>query len=54
MELLGDGDIMNVGEVVAEAGIATALIKIGNTAGEITVKASTQGVKTNSYLFSVK
>jgi beta-galactosidase len=35
----GDAEVLNPGEIKTEAGIATALIRIGNTKGEIKVSA---------------
>lgn len=35
----GDAEVLNPGEIKTEAGIATALIKIGNTKGEIKISA---------------
>ncbi|WP_066633032.1 glycoside hydrolase family 2 TIM barrel-domain containing protein [Labilibacter marinus] len=46
-------EVMNVGEIKAEAGIATALIKIGNKAKSVNVKASSEGLKSNQLTFEV-
>ena len=49
----GDIEIMNVGEVQAEAGIATALIRIGATNGKFEVAAKSSGLS-GSLKFEVK
>ncbi|PWD99048.1 glycoside hydrolase family 2 protein [Marinilabilia rubra] len=38
----GDAEIMNVGKVQAEAGIATALVRIGKTGGSISLAAKSE------------
>ncbi|GAA3617259.1 glycoside hydrolase family 2 TIM barrel-domain containing protein [Flavivirga amylovorans] len=49
----GDVKTLNVEKVKAEAGIATALIRIGNTKGKITISANAVDL-TGSYTISVK
>lgn len=39
VKITGDAKIVNVGSIKAEAGIATAVMRIGDTPGEITVSA---------------
>ncbi|MDO7173165.1 glycoside hydrolase family 2 protein [Mariniflexile sp. AS56] len=45
LEINGDAQLMNIGNITAEAGIATALIKIGKKSGAITFNASSQNLK---------
>ncbi|TXG39101.1 glycoside hydrolase family 2 TIM barrel-domain containing protein [Seonamhaeicola maritimus] len=44
VEINGDAELMNQGSIEAEAGIATALIKIGKQAGTISVKATSNSL----------
>ena len=43
LKLSGDVELMNLGDIVAEAGIATALLKIGNKAEDIILEADAPG-----------
>ncbi|MRT91985.1 glycoside hydrolase family 2 TIM barrel-domain containing protein [Ancylomarina sp. 16SWW S1-10-2] len=47
-----DVEIMNVGDIKAEAGIATALIKLGESKGEIRFTASSGELKTKAFKFT--
>ena len=47
LEIKGDIEILNVGDVVAEAGIATALIRIGAIKGQAEVEAHSSGLDGN-------
>ena len=53
LELLGDAEIMNVGSVKAEAGIATALIRIGDSQGKIVVSATAGNMELKEFEFVV-
>ncbi|MEM6885863.1 MAG: glycoside hydrolase family 2 TIM barrel-domain containing protein [Verrucomicrobiota bacterium] len=48
----GDVELLNVEPVQAEAGIATALIRIGETGGPIKATASADGLKTGGLAFN--
>lgn len=52
-EITGDVEIMNLGEIEAEAGIATALIRIGTTKEEVSITANSGDLK-GEFSFSVK
>ena len=43
LKLSGDVELMNLGDIVAEAGIATALLKIGDKAEDIILEADAPG-----------
>ena len=47
----GDGDLVSPGSISTEAGIATAMIRIGDHAGEITVLAKTEGLPETALTF---
>jgi beta-galactosidase len=51
VNISGDASIMNVDEVKAEAGIATALIRIGQIGGEIKVVAESGALRMSEYVF---
>ncbi|MGJ8724074.1 MAG: glycoside hydrolase family 2 TIM barrel-domain containing protein [Roseibacillus sp.] len=42
LQLEGDAEVLNVGPIVAEAGVATALLRIGSEPGEVRFKASSK------------
>jgi len=44
---------MNQGAIKTEAGIATALVRIKNKAGEVKVVAKTKNLSPSSYQFKV-
>jgi len=54
LKIDGEIEIMNVEKIQAEAGIATALIKIGNTKGESKVSASTSQLSSGNFKISVE
>jgi beta-galactosidase len=49
----GDAEILNVGEIEAEAGIATALVRIGKTRGTVSLSAKSDNGFTGSINFRV-
>jgi len=49
----GDAEIVNVGEIEAEAGIATALVRIGNNSGVVSVDAKSDTDLTGTLDFRV-
>ena len=51
--ITGDASVMNVDSIKAEAGIATALIKIGDISGPVTVYAETQSGNSEVLSFNV-
>ena len=53
IELNGDVKVMNVGSIIAEAGIATALIQISDTAGEMNVNVTSKELEGKAS-FSIK
>ncbi|UXX81092.1 glycoside hydrolase family 2 protein [Reichenbachiella carrageenanivorans] len=53
VSVLGDAEIMNVGAVQAEAGIATALIRVGTAQGKVTMKATAVGLPNKEFSFEV-
>ncbi|MES2276390.1 MAG: glycoside hydrolase family 2 TIM barrel-domain containing protein [Bacteroidota bacterium] len=50
----GAGVLTGASELKAEAGIATALLKGGNQAGKITVKASADGLASGTWVYTLK
>lgn len=52
LNLDGDIQVMNVGEIEAEAGIATALVKVGKSSGKIIVSATSKEL-VGSFNFNV-
>jgi len=53
VELPAGIELLNVGPVLAEAGIATALIRIGDQTGSVEVKASTEGLTDGSLIINI-
>lgn len=53
VNISGDAKILNIGEIEAEAGIATVLVRIGRIGGEIEVAAGSGSLKANVFAFSV-
>jgi beta-galactosidase len=53
-EVEGDAELVGSNPINAEAGIATVLLKAGDQAGTVTVKASSKGLKTTSIEIDVK
>ena len=49
----GDAEIMNVGEIKAEAGISTALVRIGKTGGAISLAAKSEKGLNGTFDFTV-
>jgi beta-galactosidase len=47
-ELEGDATLIGHNPITAEAGIASILMRVGETPGEITIKATTEGLETGS------
>ncbi len=54
VHIKGDAKVLNPETIVAEAGIATALIRIGKTGNKVEVDAKTQYLKPGKLNFSVK
>ncbi len=54
VQIKGDAKVLNPEMIVAEAGIATALIRIGKTGNKVEVDAKTQYLKPGKLNFSVK
>ncbi len=52
--LEGDAEIMNPGEVVAEAGIATVLLRFGQSEGAVVLTAAADGLEAGSQAIAVK
>lgn len=53
LKLKGDAHILNPDQIKAEAGIATALIAIGRTAGKVWVEAKSKKLSPENYSFNV-
>ncbi len=53
LKIEGDFEILNPEEIIAEAGIATALVRIGTTNGKCSVQAKAKGLNGN-FEFEVK
>lgn len=49
LQVEGDVEVMNVGAIQAEAGIATALIRIGDNASSLKFNASTDGLEAGAF-----
>jgi len=49
----GDAKMLNIGEITTEAGIATALVKIGKNKGEISVSANDQMNHSGKLVFKI-
>ena len=54
LQISGDVNILNTEPIKAEAGIATALIQIGDTANHFEVKVSADGLVSNNKIFYLK
>ncbi len=54
LDMKGDADIINNKEIIAEAGIGAALVKIGNSAGEINVSAVSGNLLSGEFSFNVQ
>lgn len=50
----GEASLMNYGKVKAEAGIATALIKIGSSAENVVIHAKSKNIDETNFQFNVK
>ena len=50
----GDAEVMNVGDIKAEAGIATALVRIGSKNGEITFEGVSGNLKGKERIKAIK
>ncbi|NRT14959.1 beta-galactosidase [Flavobacterium sp. 28A] len=50
----GDAEVMNVGPITAEAGIATALVRIGSKSGKIAFEAAIANLKGNTVVKTVR
>ncbi|TWT84238.1 Beta-galactosidase [Planctomycetes bacterium CA13] len=54
IQLNGDVTLLNVGEIKAEAGIATALVQIGDASDEISISASAIGLQNGKLIVELE
>jgi beta-galactosidase len=53
-EVEGDAELVGYNPINAEAGIATILLKVGESSGEITLRANSDGLNSDEYQVIVK